>query len=169
MSATTANPAEFQDGGKPVAQPVYQVDINGNPVSPAGSTTTNAIGTQANPLATNQVVGTPVYNSSTAVAAAQCVATLPAVAGKTTYINGFTVTTHSPTANVFGTVTVSLDGGTTTHLSYILCESSTVGGDLNIDFPDPIPATASNKTIVITLPAVTSGAVSAIATYGYQL
>lgn len=31
MSATIANTAEFQDAGKPVAQPVYLVDTNGNP------------------------------------------------------------------------------------------------------------------------------------------
>ena len=33
MSATTANPAEFQDAGKPVAPPVYLVDSNGNPLA----------------------------------------------------------------------------------------------------------------------------------------
>jgi hypothetical protein len=30
MSATVANNAEFQDGGKPVAFPTYPVDANGN-------------------------------------------------------------------------------------------------------------------------------------------
>lgn len=29
----TAPGAEFQDGGKPVAHPIYQVDVNGNPVN----------------------------------------------------------------------------------------------------------------------------------------
>lgn len=33
MSATQAATAEFQNGGKPVAQPVYLVDTSGNPVS----------------------------------------------------------------------------------------------------------------------------------------
>ena len=141
-----------------MSQPVFNVDASGN-----------FYGSVANPFATNQVVGTPVYNSATALAAAQCVATLPAVAGKTTYLNGFAVTTHAPTANVTGTVTVSFDGGTTVHLNYIMCESATIGGDLNIAFPDPIPATSSNKSIVITLPAITGGAVSAVSAYGYQL
>lgn len=169
MSTTTASNAEFQDGGKPVAQPVYQVDVNGNPVSPAGSLVAGSIGTQANPLATNQVVGTPVYASTSAAAAAQCVSSLPAVAGKTTYLNGFVCTSHAPTANVFGTVTVSLDGGTTTHFQFIYLESATLGGMLNIDFPDPIPATGPNKSIVVTIPAITSGAASAITVFGYQI
>lgn len=128
-----------------------------------------SLGTQANPLATNQVVGTPVYNSATAAAAAQCQATLPAANGKTTYINGFIITSHAPTGNVQGTASVSLDGGTTQHLQFIFCESSTVGGQLQVEFPDPIPAKTPNTTIVVTLPAITSGAVSAISAYGYQL
>lgn len=33
MSATSASSAEFQDGGKPVAGPVYIVDSNGNPIT----------------------------------------------------------------------------------------------------------------------------------------
>lgn len=32
--STTASKAEFQDGGMPVAQPVYVVDTSGNPTSP---------------------------------------------------------------------------------------------------------------------------------------
>ncbi len=37
MSATQANACEFQDGGKPVASPVYQVDVNGNPITASTS------------------------------------------------------------------------------------------------------------------------------------
>ncbi|MBA2285830.1 MAG: hypothetical protein H0W02_10125 [Ktedonobacteraceae bacterium] len=33
MSATVANQAEFQNAGKPVASPIYQVDSNGNPIN----------------------------------------------------------------------------------------------------------------------------------------
>lgn len=159
MSTTTASNAEFQDGGKPVAQPVYLVDNNGNVT----------YGSQGNPVATNQVVGTPVVSTQTAAAAAQCQSSLPAAAGKTTYLNGFVCTAHAPAANVFGTVTVSLDGGTTVHMNFVLLESSTIGGMLNIDFPDPIPAKAPNTSIVITIPTITSGAATAITAFGYQL
>src|SRR5258706_13324326 len=100
------------------SQPAFLTDNSGN----------SNFGQQANPLATNQVVGTPVYNTNTAAAALACAATLPAVAGKTTYINGFVCTSHAPTANVFGTVTVSFDGGTTTHLNFIYLEYPTLGG-----------------------------------------
>ncbi len=36
MSAMMANNAEFQDGGKPIAQPVYLVDVNGYPQGGTG-------------------------------------------------------------------------------------------------------------------------------------
>ena len=153
---------------EPVAQPPLEggQTQNYHPVDKTGT----SLGTVQNPVATNQVVGTPVYNSATAAAAAQCVATLPASGGTTTtYINGFCVTSHAPGATVYGTVSVSLDGGTTQHLLFIFCESATIGGMLQIEFPDPLPAVAANKAIVVTLPAVTGGAVSAIAAYGYQL
>lgn len=169
MSTTMAASAEFQDGGKPVAQPVYTVDVNGNPVSPAGSSVVGSIGTQANPLATNQVVGTPVVATQTAAAALQCQSSLPAITGKTTYLNGFVCTAHAPATNVFGTVTVSLDSGTTVHMNFVFLESSTIGGMLNIDFPDPIPAKNPNTSIVITIPAITSGAATAITAFGYQI
>lgn len=153
---------------EPVAQPPLLGLPTGNyhPVDKTGT----SLGTQANPVATNQVVGTPVYNSNTAAAALQCQATLPGDnTGKTTYINGFAITAHAPTANVQGTATVSLDGGTTQHLNFIFCESSTIGGMLQIEFPDPLPATKPNTSIIVTLPAITGGAVSAVSVYGYQL
>lgn len=47
MSATAANAAEFQDGGKPVAQPFYLVDVNGNPISSTNPQTVVATGNTA--------------------------------------------------------------------------------------------------------------------------
>jgi len=48
-SPTTAQRAEFQDGGQPIANPVYQVDANGNPVSPATQNAPVAAGTTTAP------------------------------------------------------------------------------------------------------------------------
>lgn len=41
MSATSAPSAEFQDGGKPVAFPLYLVDTSGNPISSTNSLPVN--------------------------------------------------------------------------------------------------------------------------------
>ena len=111
---------------------------------------------------------TPVGNSATAVAAAQCVATLPAVAGKTTYIMGFVLTAGAPAGAVVGVATVTglgIAGGT---LNFQFVETPNFGGELVIEFPFPIPASAANTPIVVTIPAITSGAVTAVSAWGFQ-
>lgn len=140
------------------SQPFFLTDQTGNPG-----------GSQANPLATNQVVGTPVYATGTTAAGAQVQSSLAAAGGKTTYLNGFyaAVDTNATTKAVF--VTVSLDGGTTTHMNFLLASSSSVPGVVDVAFPDPIPATAQNKTIVVTIPAVSGTSSVSLAVYGYQL
>lgn len=154
----TAPQAEFQDGGKPIANPVYLVDGNGSPTGSVGD-----------PLATNQLVGTPVYATNTSAAGAQVQGTLPAATGKTTYLNGFyaAVDTAATTKQVF--VTVSFDGGTTTHMNFLLASSASVPGVVNIDFPDPIPAKTPNTTIVVTVPAVGGTSNVSLTVFGYQL
>jgi len=129
-------------------------------------------GTQGNPLATNQVVGTPVYSPpATSTTGGQCVATLPAdtTGKKTTYLNGFFASFDSSTAkSVF--VTISFDGGVTTHMSFLLASSSSVPGEVSPPFPDPIPATKPGTTIVVTVPAP-GGATQSVScqAWGYQL
>ncbi len=159
MSATQANQAEFQDAGKPIANPVYLVDSSGNPT-----------GSVADPLATNQVVGTPVYATTTLAAATGGTATLPAAPNKTTYLNGFSVhVAHTSAGVVAGQVTVSLDGGTTTHMNFLIAVSTTYPGLVDIDFPDPIPAKQANQSIVITAPSLASAGIGSITVFGYQL
>lgn len=109
---------------------------------------------------------TPIAVSGTAGAALINAQTLPGVAGKTTWIRGFTVTTTNPAAAVSGVVTVTgLLAGT---LSYEVVEAVATGLLLDIRFPDPLPASAVNTGIVVTLPAITSGAASAVSAYGFQ-
>lgn len=130
----------------------------------------NAIGTTGNPVATNQVVGTPIYATATLTAATGGSATLAAVAGKTTYLNGFYVSiAHTSTGTVAGQVTVSLNGGGATHMNYLIAVSTTYPGLVQVTFPDPIPATAANTTIVITAPTLTGAGIGSISVFGYQL
>jgi hypothetical protein len=114
-------------------------------------------------------VENPVYNSATGTAAAAVTAALPAGSGLTTFIGGFTVTSGAPTATVSGTVTVTGLApwlGSNGTLSFQFVESATVGGELNIDFPFLLPASALNAAITVTCPAITSGAVVSVAAYG---
>ena len=53
MSATSAPQAEFQDAGKPLAQPVYQVDTSGNPINSADGQSVTVVG--ALPAGTNLI------------------------------------------------------------------------------------------------------------------
>lgn len=160
MSSTTANNAEFQTVGKPVAQPVYMVDNGGNA----------SYGSVANPLATNQLVGTPVYGTTTMSSGGSGNASLAAASGKKTYINGFYVSVaHTASSTVSGQVTLSLDGGVTTHMNFTIAVSSAYPGLVNMDFPDPIPALSVNTSIVVTCPALSGAGNGSIAVFGYQL
>lgn len=168
MSATQAPNAEFIDSGKPVAQPYYQVDATGAPVTPIGGST--SFGSASNPLATNQLVGTPVYATTTLASGATANVSLPATSGKTTYLNGFYVSVAHTSAGVAsGQVTVSFDGGTTTHMNFTIAVSTTYPGLVNMDFPDPIPAKSPNTTIVITSPTLTNAGNGSITAFGYEL
>lgn len=112
------------------------------------------------PLDTEQVGA-----SATAIAAAVNTATLPAVAAKKNYLLGFTISTGNATAAVTGVVTVTgLAIGT---MNFQIVEPAAVGGLLSITFPVALAASAVNTAIVVTLPAITGGAVSTVAAFGY--
>ena len=110
---------------------------------------------------------TPVTASNTGAAAAAVSATLPAVAGKTTYLTGFCVTATNPSAAVNGIVAVTgtVSGG----LSFQFVEGVGLGGQLCPSLPKPIPASAANTPIVVALPAITSGGAGAVTAFGFQL
>jgi len=59
MATTTASNAEFQDGGKPVAQPIYLVDASGNPISSFSgsiSVTNPSVGTDGSAIPTSSTL-----------------------------------------------------------------------------------------------------------------
>jgi len=87
--------------------------------------------------------GTPVAASSGNVAAATATATLPGVAGKTTYITGFTMTAGGSTAVSSVSCTVSPVGSGGATLSYTFSSSATVDAPSNplaVTFTPPLPA-----------------------------
>lgn len=112
---------------------------------------------------------TPVTASATGAASA-ATATLPGVAGKTTYITGFQVTGGGATAGSIVVVTVTgILGGT---MSYDVAPptGAAVGMQpLIVTFPIPIPASAVNTPIAVVVPSLGAGNTnSAVAAQGFQ-
>lgn len=103
------------------------------------------------------------------VANAIATATLPAAAGKRTWITGFTVTADGATAGL--AVDVAVAGlANTLHYSFTFPAGATVGAaPLTVTFPAPIPSAAVNTAITVTLPASGAGGTNAaVNAYGFQ-
>lgn len=114
---------------------------------------------------------TPITAASGNVANASAAATLAAAASKTTYITGFEISSSGATAGAVVTITVT--GTVTGTLSYTYAAPTGVllmGTPLFVEFPFPIPASAVNTAIVVTLPALGTGNTNATAVaHGFQL
>jgi hypothetical protein len=121
---------------------------------------------------------TPVGFSSGNVAAAAANAALPAVAGKTTYIEGFDITGLGATAaseiavtvtglqTQTGTLTfnINIPAGVTAQVN-----ASSPNGGYSFRFPTPLPASAVNTVITVNVPSFGSGNTNACTTaYGFQ-
>lgn len=78
MSATSAPTAEFQDAGKPVAFPLYLVDVNGNPIS-----STNALPVNVSLTATSVAIedGTTPAQKLAVDAGGRIISVIQSVAG----------------------------------------------------------------------------------------
>lgn len=113
---------------------------------------------------------TPLTSSSGNVANAAAVATLAGAAGLTTYISGFEVTGGGATAASLVDVTVTgLLGGTATYTLGAVAGATAKNADLIVSFIPPIPASALNTSIVVTVPALGAGNTkSAVVAHGYR-
>jgi hypothetical protein len=109
---------------------------------------------------------TPINASGTGTAAAQNAVALSGNANQYTFLSKAIVTSQSPAAQVGGVVTIS-DGTWT--LSFQFVETVSAGGFMHLDFGDaPLQASAVNTAITVTIPAISSGAATAIALVGYR-
>jgi hypothetical protein len=116
---------------------------------------------------------TPITNTAIGTTGA-ITATLPAVAGKTTYLCGFYYTgTNATAANTATSVTVTgTIGGTMTFGFPTLAAAATTPNTIPIDeeFLPCIAASAINAPIVVNGPALGAGATQATVTaWGYYL
>jgi hypothetical protein len=120
-------------------------------------------------VVTNQGDATQVAASSGNVAAAVATATLPAVAGKTNYLSGFDVSAAGATAAavVLLTVTGVVDGPLT--YVYTAPAGATVAAaPLRGTFNPPLPASAPNTAIAVSLPSLGTGNTNAaVNAYGF--
>jgi hypothetical protein len=122
-------------------------------------------------LATEEPAGvTPVSNSSGNVAAAAAVATLPAAAGKTTYLSHATITGAGATgASVVTAAITGLKGGTMSYSVPVPAGVAVGITPLNLTFDPPLPASAVNTAIVVTLPSLGAGNTNAaVSASGFQ-
>ena len=112
-----------------------------------------------------------ITNSSANVANASAVATLPATANTTTWITGFQCTGSGSTAGLAVTVTVAGTISGTMNYTFTFPAGVLVSAQpLVVNFATPIPASAVNTTIVVTLPAGGAGNTNATcAAQGFQL
>jgi hypothetical protein len=110
-------------------------------------------------------------NSSGNVAAASAVATLAGVAGKTTYISGFEITSAGATAAAVVSATLTgLLGGTATYTYTCNAGATTANPSLQVTFTPPLPASAANTAIVLTLPSLGAGNTNATVTaHGFTI
>jgi hypothetical protein len=112
---------------------------------------------------------TPVTASSTGAASA-ITASLPGVAGKTTYITGFQVTGGGATGASIIVVTVTgLVTGTNSYDVGVVAGATAGTPNLIVTFPTPIPASAVNTAIVVNVPSFGAGNTnSAVSAQGFQ-
>lgn len=99
----------------------------------------------------------PVQASSGNVAAASAVATMPAVAGKLNYISGFDLFVGGATAGSHVDVAVSGLAGGTRSFPVVVPAGATLGGPVTKSFDPPLPASAVNTAIVVTMPTLGTG------------
>lgn len=118
------------------------------------------------PTGANAKVGT-----SGNVANATATATLGAVAARTNYITGFQITGSGATAALTVNATVTgLKGATQTYTFVFPVGADTQAAPLNVTFATPMPASAANTAITVSLPASGAGGLhAAVNVQGFDL
>lgn len=126
-----------------------------------------------------RVAPTPYPAAATALTATSgdvantaAVATLAGTASKTTYITGFSLFPGGATAMgvVVATVTGLISGTLSVLVAATAIATAVNGSPIIVNFPYPIPASAANTAIVVTMPALGTGNLHAVANaQGFQL
>ena len=124
-------------------------------------------GTQVTAPAAGGAAGAVLATSGN-VAAAPAVATMPAVPGKTNFVTGFEITGAGATA---ASVVVATFAGLAQALAYVVAvpAGAAVGiTPIVVEFSQPVPASAANTAVSLTLPSLGAGNTNAaVNLHGY--
>lgn len=108
---------------------------------------------------------TPAHAASGNVANATAAATLAAIPGKTAYCTGFEITGGGATAAALVTATLAgILGGTATYIFGAPAGATVQATPLCVKLQVPIPASALNTAITLSLPALGAGNTNAAVT-----
>lgn len=135
----------------------------------SGNNTAAAYVALAGSVPTIPAAATSVAASSGNVANATATASLPAVAGKTNYVTGFEITAGGATAAALVTATLAgVVGGPLSYTFGAPAGATTAAQPLIVEFATPLPASAANTAITVTLPALGAGNTNAaVSLHGY--
>lgn len=149
---TLANIAALQSAPSCVAAVIASLGINGQQL-------TQGCGVAGGLIVQNLgAPGVPVTGHSGNVAAASAVATLTATASTTAYITGFQCTAGGATVAADVSVTVAgVIGGTMTYTASAPTGITVAMTPLIVTFPNPVPASAVNTNIIVTMPSLGTG------------
>lgn len=113
----------------------------------------------------------PASAASANVANAQAQASLAAIPGKTAFVTGFEITAGGATAAALVQATlVGLLGGTATYIVGAPAGATAAATPLCVRFAMPIPASAPNVALTLTLPALGAGNTNAaVALHGFYI
>jgi len=142
---------------------LYSLNPSSAQALPAG---TNVIGT-VNYSSDYPAGATPLTASATGTTAATT-ATLAGTTGKTTYVCGFSIMSSATAAVVVAPTVTGVITGTLTMSQYVPANTAGVG-ELKRDFAHCIPASATNTGIAVVSGAASTGGVTAVNAWGYQL
>lgn len=112
---------------------------------------------------------TKVLATSGNVAAGVAAASIPAVAGRLSYITGFSITGTGATAGQAVVVTVTgLSGGTITFTLASATGVAVGNTPFNYEFPHPVPASAINTAITVSCASLGAGSTNNVTNiFGY--
>jgi hypothetical protein len=136
------------------------VDTNG--IACEAASAPAAGGAAAYPPGAVPITATATFSTSGASA------TLPAAAGKFTYITGFSITAGATAGTA---VPATVTGVVSGNLNFVQSVTPVANGAgvLTVNFIPPIPSSAVNTEIAVNASAAGAGGVGAIAVWGFQL
>ncbi len=119
----------------------------------------------------NPITATPLNSSSGNVAAASAVGTLAAAAGRLNFCTGFEITGAGATAaSVVVATLAGILGGTQSYIVTVPAGATVGINPLVVEFSKPLPASAVNTAIVLTLPSLGAGNTNAaVCLHGYRV